>query len=535
MSITFEIRSGSSSGQRFWLRLNQTLSVGRSREADYQLDGDPRLSSIHFRVGLDGAGGWIEDLGSTNGTTVNGRAIAGRSRLQNLDEIAAGDTVLVVLDDRTKVRDTGQATEVPSDQGGSNHPVRDEPLSGARSQVPAASATQLDTPRPAVTPSSTARPGNVGASEKAATEVASVPLPEAVNARPRREERLSDSLPVPLQLAMPEIGRAAVLPWTNARGEGRLTVIYKVTWQVGETGATQPAEQQLPIWTEDQHEEDDPQSPVRIETDLVPFKPRADIVVVGQVHAPGGRPVTQLDCELRVGSCRRRLRVWGDRRWSFPTMVQLVPRIVGPEPFSHMPLSFARAFGGFDSVGGTYCEQNLAGVGFLTTLNPQSVHNCRLPNFEDPDQLITQFDSHPRPAGLGFWGRGWMPRLKHALVMSDGGIPAYEFFNGAPGEQQYDGYLSGTEPVGLVHLARRPQVEFQLPGYRPAISVVRARQDAAGGVHLLRSSAETRVAPRLDTLVLFPEQDQFVLVYRAVFDLPSLENPDIHQIEILPR
>jgi hypothetical protein len=226
--------------------------------------------------------------------------------------------------------------------------------------------------------------------------------------------------------------------------------------------------------------------------------------------------------------------VWGDRQWSFPTAMQMVPRIVGPAPFTRMPITYRRAFGGFDADGGTYCPENLAGTGFLSNLAPKSVHQCRLPNFEYPDQPITQFDSRVRPAGFGFWGRGWAPRLQHAAVAAqqNAPLPAYDFFNGAPRELQIEGYLQGGETVTLVNLSPTGTTTFRLPVEHPQLTVHRYRGSAPTGAHLVCSSAESQIPPRLDTLVLFPDERRCCLVYRAVFGLPSLDDIDIGLIRI---
>ena len=75
------------------------LVIGREAAGDGRLDGEPALSRRHARVtrGADGAL-TIEDLGSLNGTRVNGTPIAKATALRRGDEITLGQTVLVVAD-----------------------------------------------------------------------------------------------------------------------------------------------------------------------------------------------------------------------------------------------------------------------------------------------------------------------------------------------------------------------------------------------------------------------------------------------------
>jgi pSer/pThr/pTyr-binding forkhead associated (FHA) protein len=69
-------------------------TFGRADDNAIVLAGDDFASSYHARVesGLDGT--WVVDLGSTNGTYVNGERIEGRRRLHDGDLLQIGDTEL---------------------------------------------------------------------------------------------------------------------------------------------------------------------------------------------------------------------------------------------------------------------------------------------------------------------------------------------------------------------------------------------------------------------------------------------------------
>ena len=69
------------------------LSIGRSGEADVRID-DRFASSIHARLYSRGASYYVEDMGSTNGTFLNGARLSGEAELSDLDEIKIGDTEL---------------------------------------------------------------------------------------------------------------------------------------------------------------------------------------------------------------------------------------------------------------------------------------------------------------------------------------------------------------------------------------------------------------------------------------------------------
>jgi pSer/pThr/pTyr-binding forkhead associated (FHA) protein len=66
-------------------------TLGRSNGADINVD-DPFASSAHARIFGRGDYMYVEDMGSTNGTYLNGRQIRAAERLKVADTIRIGDT-----------------------------------------------------------------------------------------------------------------------------------------------------------------------------------------------------------------------------------------------------------------------------------------------------------------------------------------------------------------------------------------------------------------------------------------------------------
>ena len=69
--------------------------VGRSRECDIRVE-DNNVSRRHCELVQEGPTAWnVADLGSTNGTEVNGKRVSGKQRLDDGDRITIGGTELV--------------------------------------------------------------------------------------------------------------------------------------------------------------------------------------------------------------------------------------------------------------------------------------------------------------------------------------------------------------------------------------------------------------------------------------------------------
>lgn len=74
----------------------RALSVGKSADNDLVIDDDPAVSRVHARLEHLGPAWCITDLGSTNGTTVNGERVFAPRTLFDRDEILVGRTRLVL-------------------------------------------------------------------------------------------------------------------------------------------------------------------------------------------------------------------------------------------------------------------------------------------------------------------------------------------------------------------------------------------------------------------------------------------------------
>jgi hypothetical protein len=98
--------------------------LGRDADLVGQLGSDAQLSRRHAHIATDGRGHMIlEDLGSSNGTLLNGVRVTGRQRIYVSDIIEVGGSRLQLLDADSSPPVAARAPEAS--------PGYDEPLSSA--------------------------------------------------------------------------------------------------------------------------------------------------------------------------------------------------------------------------------------------------------------------------------------------------------------------------------------------------------------------------------------------------------------------
>src|SRR5829696_1920499 len=102
--LSLEIVEGPSAGRQ--VALGQPLVVGRGQDAQIVLD-DPRASRRHARITPHGGTAVVEDLGSSNGTFVNGNELHAPATVGPGDDILIGVTVI-------ELRSTHQIAAQPS-------------------------------------------------------------------------------------------------------------------------------------------------------------------------------------------------------------------------------------------------------------------------------------------------------------------------------------------------------------------------------------------------------------------------------------
>jgi hypothetical protein len=98
MLVTLEATAGPIAGRKIEVRAGTILRLGRTPKSDYAIGEDSYLSSQHFAVECDGVQCRVRDLGSSNGTFVNGERITEIVVREGDSVMAGGSTFSIHLD-----------------------------------------------------------------------------------------------------------------------------------------------------------------------------------------------------------------------------------------------------------------------------------------------------------------------------------------------------------------------------------------------------------------------------------------------------
>lgn len=96
MLVILEAVSGPIAGRRIEVRSGTILRIGRTAKSDYALGEDSYLSGQHFGIENDGTESRVRDLGSANGTFVNGERVTSDTVLREGDSLTAGGSTFTI-------------------------------------------------------------------------------------------------------------------------------------------------------------------------------------------------------------------------------------------------------------------------------------------------------------------------------------------------------------------------------------------------------------------------------------------------------
>jgi hypothetical protein len=303
--------------------------------------------------------------------------------------------------------------------------------------------------------------------------------------------------------------KAALSMLADRDGIDTLFAIVKGTFTLDPTPRL--AEEQVPVTMAPEHHGDPATTSIKRPSDVSLQKPGTDVVLLGSAHAPEGRTTRVMDASLAVASVQKSTRVFGDRMW-VSNGATYAP--TEPEAFSAMPLVWERAFGGKDRTEKGPAEEarNPLGTGFRTGSGLEPVDGMRLPNLEDPSDLITSWKQTPTPSCFAPTAAHWMPRRAYAGTYDEAWqqtrapyLPKDfdpRFLQIAPPGLVVSGHLQGGEPIELRGLTPSEYVRSRLPIVTLKVAF-----------HLDGTPNERPA--RLDTVVLEPDAGRVSLVWRA--------------------
>lgn len=251
--------------------------------------------------------------------------------------------------------------------------------------------------------------------------------------------------------------------------------------------------------------------------DAAMSKIRGEVLVAGSAIPVGG-PAPGTGVRVKIGSVDKKLYVLGDRSWK-------TAGFTDPVPFSEMPITWERAFGGEGFA------RNPLGKG-AKQLEVDGRKVRPLPNIEDPDHLVKSPGDRPEPAGLGPLDQTWPQRMELAGTYDEEWYKTrfpgfakdfrWEFWNTAPRDQRIDGHFRLDEPFTVEGMTRgRRSVESRLPGVAARLFLVKERE---GGEDFVEATT------RLDTVWLFPNIECGLVVFRGVLPVAEDDAADVKHI-----
>jgi len=288
--------------------------------------------------------------------------------------------------------------------------------------------------------------------------------------------------------------------WQSQDGRHAQTVVVKATFTLAPGKVTLAEEQDVANET-DSYWNDDPTRSIVAPSDKAPYKPRADVMLVGHAHAPNKQVVRSVVVRLTVGDLDKAIEVFCDRGFRIHD-----GQLLEGQRFNKSRLSWERAAGGPDT-------NNPIGIRFDAP--PDAYGMVAIANLQPPGLFVSKRSDVFAPVCFGPVGPNWPSRAERRtrsaasfpqpgwteMPLPDGLDPLY--FQAAPPDQQVT-EIRPNERIILENLvADHPRLVTSLPGLRP-----RAFVDRATGEH-------EEVALVADTLFIDTDRGVCVVVWRG--------------------
>ncbi|MBC8017395.1 MAG: DUF2169 domain-containing protein [Verrucomicrobia bacterium] len=336
-------------------------------------------------------------------------------------------------------------------------------------------------------------------------------------------------------------------------------VVMRATYDLTPNTELQPAEEQQPLAVNDEYFGEMNKSSVRQESDLVQYKPKCDVIVIGSAYAPGSDSAPCFEVGIRITgtvTLDKKLSIYGPRFWEKRNSGWTLTE---PAPIVSLPLQYEFAYGGENRINRedpaasqveveyhltpdqrqqhpdgpeqaplahTAYNENPVGIGFAEKWYLDATQTTRLPapQIESPEDPIKEFGKQYVPQSLGVITKAWLPRRKlggtadEEFAKSERCLPEdfdFAFWNGAHPDMQRH-WLKGGERVELKNLFPTGTAgtttdkdgdtvfDFVVPEEKPYLFV----KFEEGGIVLCDL--------KIDTVLIDTNNNKVTLTYRTV-------------------
>lgn len=131
----------------------------------------------------------------------------------------------------------------------------------------------------------------------------------------------------------------------DPNGVDTLYAVLKATFVLTPRGIEiAESDAQYPIVAADEYQGDPATTSIKTVGEAHLAKPGTNVLVIGEACTSGGKLQPFLDVGVSVAGRSQMARVFGDRVWQGGLFA---PKPSKPQPFSRLPLTYERAFGGW--------------------------------------------------------------------------------------------------------------------------------------------------------------------------------------------
>ena len=307
-------------------------------------------------------------------------------------------------------------------------------------------------------------------------------------------------------------------------------------------------------------------SSVKFESDLAPFKPCCDIIVIGSAIAPQSIPTESFLVGLNITAAnnqnllKKELRIFGPRYLEYQDDRWLMSE---PQKINILPIEYEYAFGGENKIHAqhplvkdiesqyllsaeqrsahpagqdapiahSYCEANPLGKGYMCNWYAKvtELKSLAMPQIENVlspfslEQFVQQLSDQQSPSnsfyfapqGLGPIARSWMPRLAKAGTYDEDWLNHrhpylpqdfnFNYWNCAPDDQQIP-YPDANLKISISNMTPDGLLEVTLPEHR-AFLLARMTNGAISPIQL-----------NIDTIILDTNKLTLSLTFRQIIE-----------------